>query len=95
MGLQVGKLSKAERQKRAPEADDQASQNSDGGEDDGAESSASENEAVDDGDLTVRLAARHGAPFLFTELPRPRSPGRLNHRMTTSSPRHASSSAGC
>ena len=56
--MQVGKLSKAERQKRAPEADDQASQNSDGEEDDGAESSASENEAVDDGDLTVRRSAR-------------------------------------
>ena len=56
LALQVGKLSKSERQKRAPGADDQGSENSDGAEGNGdANSSESENEdAADDDDLTVR-----------------------------------------
>ena len=53
--LQVGKLSKAERQKRAPDAGDQGSENSEAEDNGEAHSSESDNDALDDDDLTVRL----------------------------------------
>ena len=55
LSLQVGKLSKSERQKRAPEADDQGSVHSDGADGEGHSSESENEDAADDDDLTVRL----------------------------------------